>query len=221
MFLVTLGLYIMLELRNFLPAVIVLTLAVLVRSDFVLICFGIGTALWFLPRAADGPGRRFVVLWLAAATLLYLAVGRFARDPGWWPVFIAPAIRVADLAAVPEFRWERYLNAMGRQVESVHYFGYDIANDGSFVRGSNFVLVYLALAGAGCLLALRTGLASLRLHVVVLVGLLLSTAVRYVLFPFIWDRYYVYLWVPVPMVLACMAATWVRYVEKRERPGIA
>jgi hypothetical protein len=220
MFLVTLGLYLMLEFRSFAWAAGVLALAVLVRSDFVLICFGIGVAMFFLSPRAQGPGKRFIVGWLAVSTLLYGLVSHFARDPGWWAVFVAPFRRIADLSTVPDFKASHYTYVLGKQLQSLHYFGYEIAPNGSFVRGSTFVLVYLGAAVMGAVLALRSRLPSLQLHAAVLVGLVLSTGVRYALFPYLWDRYYVYLWVPVPLCLAAIVATFVRYVEKRERPGM-
>lgn len=215
MFGVALGLFLMIEQRAFRAAAVVLALTVLVRSDFVLIPFGVAPALLFFVDEPRRPSGRFLLLWLAGCTGVYLLVSITARDPGWWAVFLAPWRRQSELDAVPAFSTDRYAFVLRHQLESIHFLGYELAPDHSFVRGSTFVLVYLGAAVVGAVLALRTRLLAVDLHLAVLCGLIAATAARYVLFPYLWDRYFVYLWVPVPLCLASLAAALVEQLQLR------
>lgn len=209
MFLVVLSLYLVLEQRAFLASATLLTLAILVRSDFVLISGGVAAALFLFVERARRPSNWSMVAWLAICIVLYLAVSRSARDPGWWAAFSCAWTRVGVFDEVIPFKPRLYLLGMSQRLASLIYHGYDGAPDGSFVRGSNFVLTYCAAAAGGIALALRSRLKALDVHVAVLAGLLVATAARYVVFPQLWDRYFVYLWVPVPLCLAGMAAALV------------
>ncbi|NOT32286.1 MAG: hypothetical protein HOP15_17710 [Planctomycetes bacterium] len=223
-FLVVLSLYLVLEQRAFLASATLLTLAILVRSDFVLISGGVAAALFLLVERSRRPSNGSLLAWLAICLVLYLAVSRSARDPGWWAAFSCAWIRVGDFDEVIPFEPRLYLLGMKERLAGLSYHGYDGASDGSFVRGSNFVLTYCAAAAGGIALALRSRLKAFDVHVAVLAGLLVATAVRYVVFPHLWDRYFVYLWVPVPLCLAGMAAELIARLngaERAERTGDA
>lgn len=216
MFLVALGLYLLVEHRAFRAAAAVLALTVLVRTDFVLIAFGVAAALFFFLDVPERPSNRFLALLLGACTALYAVVSATARDPGWWAVFIAPFRRHGDLGGIPPFEPGRYAFVLRRKLEEIHYLGYEVSPDGSFVRGSSFVLVYLVAAALGVVLALRSRLRTVELHLAVLSGLIAATVVRYVLFPYLWDRYFVYLWVPVPLCLGALLALIVARVRSAD-----
>ncbi len=216
MFLVALGLYVLVEHRNHLAGAAVVSLAMLARTDFVLVVFGVAAGLFLFARAPERPSLRFLVLWLAVTTAIYLGVRIAARDPGWWAVFMtAVPPRKADIASLPPFRLAFYLRALAVRTGELHYLGYDRAPDGSWVRGSDFVLVYLLAAATGIAAALRARLAQLARYQAVLLGLILGALARFLFYPYLWDRYFVSLWVPVPLCLAAIAAVLAARVRER------
>lgn len=217
MFLLALALYLMSEYRAFGWAVGLLTLTVLVRADFVLVCGGIGLALFLLVERERRPGTPFLAAWLLACAGLYLTISRLAGDPGWWAAFLSVERRVGRFDEVIPFKPWYYVLGMRERLREMHYTGYDRAADGSFVNGSNFVLTYASAALAGLALALRSRCKTLDVHMAVLAGLLIATAVRIAVFPNLWDRYFVYLWVPVPLCLCAMVAVLV--ARLREPPA--
>lgn len=206
MFLLTLALYLLIEHRAFRAAIGLMTLTILVRSDFVLVSGGIAAALFLLVERARRPSNAWLAGWLLACTTTYLLVASTARDPGWWAAFVGMRRRVGDFSELPPFRIDHFFIGVRQQLESMSYLGYDIAGDGSYVRGSNFVFAYCAAAAVGIAVALRARLAELDVRAAVLAGLVVATLARVVVLPYLWDRYYVYLWVPVPMCLAGMLA---------------
>jgi len=207
MFFVTLGLYLWLERKAYLAGAVALTLSIPVRPEFVLVCVGVAAGLFVLGGA--GPGKRFLALWGGGCLLLWFAIAKSAHDPGWWPVVTSPIKRESHLDQVIPFKLNLYLGLMEKKLEPLTYLGYDISEDGSFVRGSGFLLVYLVLAGLGAALALRSRRPEFRPHAALALGLIAATLVRLALFPYPWDRYFVYLWVPVPLMLAGMGAALV------------
>ncbi|MSR63110.1 MAG: hypothetical protein EXS08_11770 [Planctomycetes bacterium] len=209
MFFVALGLYLWVERKAFAPGALALTLSILVRPEFVLVCVGVAAGLFLLAREGQGPSRRFLGLWGGISLVLWFAIAQSAHDPGWWPVVTSPIKRVSHLDQVMPFKLEYYLALIERKLEPLTYVGYDIAEDGSFVRGSGFLIVYLALAGLLAGLALRARLPEFRPHAAIALGLIAATLARLALFPYPWDRYFVYLWVPVPLLLAGMGAALV------------
>lgn len=212
MFLVTLGLFLWLERRSFVAGAVALTLSIPVRPEFVLVCLGVAAGLFVLAGAGQRPSRRFLAVWGGACLALWFAIAKSAHDPGWWPVVTSPMKRVSDLTQVMPFKLDLYLGLIEHKLEPLTYLGYDIAEDGSFVRGSGFLLVYLVLAALGAALALRARRAEFQPHAAICVGLIAATLARLALFPYPWDRYFVYLWVPVPLILAGMATALVARV---------
>jgi hypothetical protein len=203
---VTLGLYLLVERRAFRSAAVALALTILVRPEFLLVCLGVIAGLFVLARPPDRPGTRFLALWAGACTGLWVLVAATARDPGWWAVFTSPLRRVGDLDRVYPFSPRAYAFVLDLKLEPLLYLGYDISPGGTFVRGSGFLFTYLCAAAFGVLLVLRTRVAELGVHAAVLAGIVAATLARLVLFPYFWDRYFVYLWVPGPLVLASLAA---------------
>lgn len=216
MFLLALALYLVSEHRAFGWGMGFLTLTMLVRPDFVLVCGGIGVALYLLVERDRRPSTLILASWLFVCAGLYLTISRLAGDPGWWAAFLSVERRVGRFDEVIPFKPWYYVLGMRERLRSMHYAGYDTAADGSFVSGSNFVLTYGAAALVGLTLALRSRIKGLEVHMAVLAGLALGTAVRIAVFPNLWDRYFVYLWVPVPLCLASMCAVLV--ARARERP---
>ncbi len=213
MFVVALALYLWIERRAFRAGAALLALAILVRSDFVLISGGVGVALFALVERTRRPSAPALAGWLVGCAALYLAVAASASDPGWWAAFLGARIRVGDFAELLPFKPRYYWLGMREQLASLHHLGYDLSEDGAFLRGSNFVLTYCAAAAAGIALALRSRCKELDVHAAVLAGLILATAVRYAAFPHLWDRYFVYLWVPVPLCLVALGAALVGRVR--------
>lgn len=209
MFFVTLGLYLWIELRAFRRAALVLSLSILVRPEFVLVCVGIAAGLFLFGGAGPRPSRRFLALWAGGCLVLWFGIAQSAHDPGWWPVVTSPVRRVSELSQVTPFKLSYYLQLIGRRFEPFVYLGYDIAPDGSYVRGSGFLFVYLVLAALIGVLALQARRAELRPHAAIALGLIAATFVRVALFPYPWDRYFVYLWVPVPLILLGIGAALV------------
>lgn len=209
MFLLALALYLVSERRAFGWGMGFLTLTVLVRADFVLVCGGIGVALYLLVERGRRPSTPILAGWLLVCAGLYLTISRLAGDPGWWAAFLSVERRVGRFDEVIPFKPWYYVLGMRERLRSMHYAGYDTAADGSFVNGSNFVLTYGVAALVGLTLALRSRIQEVEVHMAVLAGLAIGTAVRIAVFPNLWDRYFVYLWVPVPLCLASMCAVFV------------
>ena len=218
MFFLALAACVLIERRAFRAGLALLTLTVLVRSDFVLVCGGIGLALFLFAERERRPSVGQLALWLGACAVIYLAIARTARDPGWWAAFIGVNRRVGTFDELPPVKASFYLIGMREKLRVMHYLGYDIGGDGSYVRGSTFVVAYAVAAVIGATLALRARWRELDLHVALLVGLAIATAVRIVVFPNLWDRYFVYLWVPVPLVLV---ALFTRLVARASEPPAA
>lgn len=206
MFLIALGLYLLVEFRAFRWGAAVVSLAMLARTDFFLVAFGVAAGLFLLVKRPLRPSNRFLVAWLVVTTAIYALVSWKARDPGWWAVFDTPFKRVTSFDQVTPFSLTHYVRVLAVEIASLHYIGYDRAPDGSWVRGSNFVLTYMAASVVGIVIAARSKLQELALHQAVLLGLVLATLGRYLLYPYFWDRYFVNLWVPVPLCLGAMAA---------------
>jgi hypothetical protein len=215
MFFLTLGLYLVLEHRRFVPALALLTLTVLVRSDFVLVCGGIGVGLFLFVEPERRPGTGRLALWLLASAAVYLSVSRLAHDPGWWAAFVGVQRRQAYLDQLIPFKLRYYLLGMQEKLRAAHRLGYDPGED--YVRGSNFVLSYVVAACAGVLLALRARARALDVQVAVLAGLVIASVARIVVFPILWDRYFVYLWIPVPMCLLALAVELARRAPNETR----
>jgi len=216
MFFVALGLYLWLERKAYLAGAVALTLSIPVRPEFVLVCVGVAAGLFVLGGKSPRPSKRFLATWGGACLMLWFAIAKSAHDPGWWPVVTSPIKRVSHLEQVMPFKLGYYLTLIEHKLEPMTYLGYDIAEDGSFVRGSGFLLVYLVLAALGAGFALRTRRPEFRPHAAIALGLIAATLVRLALFPYPWDRYFVYLWVPVPLMLAGMGAALVaRVAEER------
>jgi hypothetical protein len=204
LFVVTLGLYLLVERRAFRAAAGVLALTILVRPEFLLVCLGVIAGLWLFTPREQRPGPRFLALWAGGCIALWALVAATARDPGWWAVFTSPLQRVGDLERVPPFSLRAYAWVLDKKLEPLVYLGYDVSPGGTFVRGSGFLFTYLCAAGLGIGLALRTRIPELGVHAAVLAGVIAATLARLVLFPYFWDRYFVYLWVPAPLVLASL-----------------
>jgi hypothetical protein len=218
LFLILLAAYAWIELEAFRPAALVLTFAILVRPEVVLLIFASAAALWLFVERERRPSTRFLALWLAGSALLVAGLRRWTDDPGWWPVYLISFYGRADgrLEDLPGLDATLYWKKLAENAADLVYVGY--LPVGPIVNGSTYTLAYAGFALVGLLLAARSAAArELQHHRALLVALLASCAARYFLFPYLWDRYYVHFLVLVPLLLLAMVSVALR----RARPALA
>ncbi len=211
------GIFLFFERRALATGAGTLVLAIMTRPDAVILIGLLVVVLFLFERnARERVSARFLGGWLAASAVTYFAVQSYAGEYGWWPLFsisfLEKELYPSTLTSTPETA--AYFAELGRQVALIPGTGYFTV--GKAVTGSAFVFVYLAFATL--LLALWRRVPrpeTLQRFAALLVALLLSYAVRWVLFPQLWDRFFALLYLLVPLVAVSMAGTW---IESRREP---
>ncbi len=200
-----LGAYLLVERGSFRGGAAVLALSILARPDSVILVFFLALALVLLWERSSRPAWPWIAGWLVLSLVLYLAVQRFAREYGWWPLFLISfdekAVHPAELPTAID--WGLYREILARQLESIPGNGY--FGGGRFVSGSTLVFVYAAFSALG-LSSWTRERPRLEREAALLAALLATYLVRFFLFPQLWDRFFAPLYTLVPLCLLGMVA---------------
>ena len=216
LFAILLGTYAWIERGALRTAAAILTFSILVRPEIVILIFASVAALVLMVDVERRPSRRFLATWAAISVALFLLVRIVFDDPGWWPVFLISFLGRGDgtLEALPGFDLGRYLSILKTEAADLFYAGYFIV--GPIVNGSTFMLAFAGFAVAALAFGARSPAArETQHHRALLCALMLSCSIRYLLFPYLWDRYYVHFMVLVPVLLLAMVSIELR----RSRAG--
>lgn len=211
LFPVLVGAYLLLERGAFRAAALALTLTMLVRPEILLFVCPLALALFLFVAPERRPSARFLLLWLAGTLALFATLRISTGETGWWPVFLISFINRGSgrLEGLPDFDPALYWQILGREAADLSYVGYFVV--GPIANGSTYTLACALCALIGVVLAARARAArELSPHQAVLCALLAACATRYFLFPYLWDRYYVYFLVLVPLVLLAMGSIELR-----------
>ena len=198
------GIFALLERRSLLGASL-FGAAILVRPDSVIVVGCVVTALFLMERGPERPSKRFLGAWLAISLAAYLAVAALTDAFPWWVVFhisfIEKALHPEELPTSIDLGV--YGAVIGRQLAEIPGSGY--FTNPRVVTGSTFLFLFAALAGLGLALWRRLPRPGpTDRHAAVLVALLAASALRWPLFPQLWDRFYAVLYVTVPLVLLAL-----------------
>lgn len=206
-----LGLFVFLERRRPMLGAALTTLAILTRPDTVILvgCFAVAAFL-FQRNDDSGRGRlsvRFLAAWLGVSVATYLGVQAYAGEYGWWPLFqitfVEKAVHPAALPTTPDPGV--YLDVLAERLARLPGAGY--LRQGRFVPGTTFPFVFAGFGVLGLALWQRLDAARrsrLALHAALLAALVPTYLVRWLLFPALWDRLFVPLYVLIPLVLVSM-----------------
>jgi hypothetical protein len=197
---VCMGAFFMIERRLFAFGAAILTLAIAVHGDALLFVPALALALFLCMPRLERPPLFGILAWIALSVAGYVALQRFAGDPGWWArfqeEFVDATSRPAE--AVRAFDWEVYRQVLTRQLEALPGEGSGIAPAPGL--GGALLLFYAVLALLGLAIGLRMRARHGR-EAGLLLALLLAGAVRFLLFPSLSGGAWVPFYVLVPLAL--------------------
>jgi hypothetical protein len=201
------GAWAVLERRRPGLAAVFFLLALGARTDTVIL-LGLLSAACFLVRVEEPrPSVRALALFLAGASGIYVGLGRFAGEYGWWPLmqisFIEKSVHPSELPTAVD--WSAYFGILERQLASLPGEGYVTTGAGE-VTGSTLALLYGVLAVLGIAAAWPAARQERR-YAALLVALLVTYVVRFPLFPQLWDRFLAPVYVLVPLCLLAILRT--------------
>ncbi|MDA8018215.1 MAG: hypothetical protein MPN21_12280 [Thermoanaerobaculia bacterium] len=180
------GLWALLRSRSLTPAWILFTAAVLVRPDHAVTCVVVLAIAAFSGAAPKTPRIHFAGA-MAGLTALYVLIGTLAHHPGWIRLFSFTFVeRRVDLSDA-RFDPGEYLAAFPGTL-------WDL--------GSTSTPIFATLALLLCIFLPRRTQEQQTLHCLT-VGLSTAFALRFLLFPVAWDRFWLPLdlWVVVTLVI--------------------
>jgi len=202
-----LGLFLMIELRRDIAGAALLTAAIGVRPDTVILAVFLAGALWFFDREGR-PAPRFLGIWLVATFVAYFAVQAHAGAYGWWPLFWISFVKKeafpAQIPTSPD--WGIYWTVLRAKVAAIPNPAYHVQGAGNRwgVTGSTLPLAMIGTILAAFELARRARRREFARYQALFVALLATYAVRWLLFPQLWDRFFAVMYVCVPLVLLSM-----------------
>ncbi len=192
---VTSAVFALVELRSLRVAAGILLASLLVRGDAILFIFFLVGALVVLGPAAARLRLAPAAAALAAATAIYATASLSSGYYGWWPLFtigfLGKHAHPSSIPTTPDL--VAYAEVLVSQVA---------ATTGSIL----FVYGALALLGLAYAHRYRRDSITAARCAAVMLAFLVSYAVRYLLFPALWERFFVPFSVLVPLLLITLVA---------------
>lgn len=179
------------------PALSLLLTAVLVRPDHAVTCVVLLLVATFSPSITPRSSRRLLAGGAVGLTALYLALGALTHHPGWTRLFSFTFVeRRVDLSGA---RFE-----LGEYLAAFRGTAWDLGSTSTPIFAALAIVLCLALPNKGTTDEIRLRRLTLALTAAFLV--------RFLLFPVLWDRFWLPLdlWVLIAWVLTLTPTTSAR-----------